>query len=111
MISDGPVRPESKTPATPVTPGGGAPSGANGTPRLNPSTTAASVTSGGPPADATRLEATAFIKNPNKLFGVSPSDIDKYSRVIFPVCFVCFQLMYWIIYTHISDILPEEIEG
>ncbi|RWS24341.1 GABA gated chloride channel RDL3-like protein [Leptotrombidium deliense] len=42
-------------------------------------------------------------KNPNKLLGVSPSDIDKYSRVIFPVCFVCFNLMYWIIYLHISD--------
>ena len=41
-------------------------------------------------------------KNPNKLFGVSPSDIDKYSRVVFPVCFVCFNLMYWIIYLHIS---------
>ncbi|XP_022689605.1 gamma-aminobutyric acid receptor subunit beta-like isoform X2 [Varroa jacobsoni] len=107
MISDGPARPESKTSAMPVTPGGGAASGANGAPPSVPS----APSSGGPPADATQLEATAFIKNPNKLFGVSPSDIDKYSRVIFPVCFVCFQLMYWIIYTHISDILPEEIEG
>lgn len=42
-------------------------------------------------------------KNPNKLLGVSPSDIDKYSRVIFPVCFICFNLMYWIIYLHISN--------
>lgn len=92
MLSDS-MRQDSKTP-TPATP-----AGANGAPLS------------GPPADATQLEATAFIKNPNKLFGVSPSDIDKYSRVIFPVCFVCFQLMYWIIYTHISDILPEEIEG
>ena len=92
MMSD-PIRQDFKTP-TPATP-----AGANGAPLS------------GPPADATQLEATAFIKNPNKLFGVSPSDIDKYSRVIFPVCFVCFQLMYWIIYTHISDILPEEIEG
>lgn len=24
----------------------------------------------------------------NKMLGVSPSDIDKYSRVVFPVCFV-----------------------
>nr|WJY55640.1 GABA receptor subunit [Neoseiulus californicus] len=92
MLSES-MRQDSKTP-TPATP-----AGANGAPLS------------GPPADATQLEATAFIKNPNKLFGVSPSDIDKYSRVIFPVCFVCFQLMYWIIYTHISDILPEEIEG
>lgn len=45
--------------------------------------------------------------NPNKLLGVGPSDIDKYSRVIFPVCFICFNLMYWIIYTHISDTTVE----
>ena len=41
-------------------------------------------------------------KNPSKMLGVSPSDIDKYSRVLFPVCFICFNLMYWIIYMHIS---------
>lgn len=29
-------------------------------------------------------------------FGCKPSDIDKYSRVVFPVCFVCFNLMYWV---------------
>ena len=44
-------------------------------------------------------------KNANKMFGVSPSDIDKYSRVVFPVCFVCFNLLYWIIYLHISHVL------
>ncbi|XP_054721261.1 gamma-aminobutyric acid receptor subunit beta-like [Uloborus diversus] len=54
-------------------------------------------------------DAAAFCKNTNKLFGVSPSDIDKYSRVVFPVCFVCFNLMYWIIYLHISDVLDEGI--
>nr|ALS46608.1 GABA gated chloride channel RDL2 [Tetranychus cinnabarinus] len=41
-------------------------------------------------------------KDPNRMLGVSPSDIDKYSRVVFPVCFICFNLMYWIIYMHIS---------
>lgn len=47
--------------------------------------------------------------NPNKLLGVGPSDIDKYSRVIFPVCFICFNLMYWIIYTHISDTVVDNL--
>lgn len=46
-----------------------------------------------------------FSKNLNKMFGVSSSDIDKYSRVVFPVCFVCFNLMYWIIYMHIRSTL------
>lgn len=42
-------------------------------------------------------------KNLNQMYGASPSTIDKYSRVIFPVCFTCFHLMYWVIYLHISD--------
>lgn len=41
-----------------------------------------------------------FFQSP-RLYGISPSDIDKYSRVVFPVCFVCFNLMYWVIYMHI----------
>lgn len=49
-----------------------------------------------------------FGKKADSLFGVSPSDIDKYSRVVFPVFFVCFNLMYWIIYLHISDTIDEE---
>ncbi|KAL7642734.1 UNVERIFIED_CONTAM: hypothetical protein RMT77_007299 [Armadillidium vulgare] len=48
-------------------------------------------------------------KNLNKLYGCSPSDIDKYSRIVFPVCFVCFNLMYWIIYLHISDDPAEDL--
>ena len=42
-------------------------------------------------------------KDLNKLFGMTASDIDKYSRIFFPVTFTCFQLMYWIIYSHLSD--------
>ncbi|GFR22226.1 gamma-aminobutyric acid receptor subunit beta [Trichonephila clavata] len=53
------------------------------------------------------LEAL-FGKNTNKMCGVSPSDIDKYSRLLFPVCFVSFNMMYWIIYLHISDTLGED---
>jgi len=42
--------------------------------------------------------------NPNQICGITPSDIDKYSRVLFPVSFVCFNMLYWIIYLHISNI-------
>ncbi|OXA45738.1 gamma-aminobutyric acid receptor subunit beta isoform X1 [Folsomia candida] len=48
-------------------------------------------------------------KDINKLYGITPSDIDKYSRVVFPVCFICFNLMYWIIYLHISDVVEDDL--
>ncbi|CAG2176063.1 unnamed protein product [Oppiella nova] len=60
------------------------------------------------PSTPTQLTPFRGPKNPNTLFGVCPSDIDKYSRVVFPVCFLCFNLMYWIIYMHISDFLTDE---
>jgi gamma-aminobutyric acid receptor subunit beta len=41
--------------------------------------------------------------NPNQICGITPSDIDKYSRVVFPVSFICFHLLYWIIYLNISN--------
>lgn len=59
-------------------------------------------------AERAFLPSSYYIKNQNTLFGVCPSDIDKYSRVVFPVCFLCFNLMYWIIYMHISEFLIED---
>ncbi|GFY09078.1 uncharacterized protein TNCV_4662691 [Trichonephila clavipes] len=47
-------------------------------------------------------------KLPEGLFGILPSDIDKYSRLVFPVIFISFNLTYWIIYLHISDTLGED---
>lgn len=67
-----------------------------------------SVTSSGGGGGATGNTSVNIPKHLNELFGVSPSDIDKYSRVVFPVCFVCFNLMYWMIYLHISKILEDD---
>ena len=49
------------------------------------------------------------MKELNKMFGMTASDIDKYSRVLFPLCFTSFQLMYWIIYQHLSDDIVEDL--
>lgn len=62
----------------------------------------------GPGGAGTGSTSVNIPKHLNELFGVSPSDIDKYSRVVFPVCFVCFNLMYWMIYLHISKILEDD---
>ena len=49
------------------------------------------------------------MKDLNRMFGMTASDIDKYSRVIFPVTFTCFQMMYWIIYRHLSDDVVDDL--
>lgn len=48
-------------------------------------------------------------KKLDTLLGCSPSDVDKYSRIVFPVSFICFNLMYWIIYLHVSDEQAEDL--
>ena len=58
-------------------------------------------------SDDVDLSLVSKGKNLNQMYGASPSTIDKYSRVIFPVCFTCFHLMYWLIYLHISDEIAE----
>ena len=46
---------------------------------------------------------------PNRVLGMRASDIDKYSRVIFPIMFLSFHLMYWMIYLSISGDIPENL--
>ena len=60
----------------------------------------------GPPGPQQQIQCK---KNLQKMMGISPSDIDKYSRIFFPVTFICFNLMYWIIYLHVSDEIAEEL--
>ena len=52
--------------------------------------------------------AECSVQDLNKMFGMRGSDIDRYSRIIFPVTFICFQLMYWVAYQHMSyDIVDD----
>lgn len=62
-----------------------------------------------PPGDPPPPNPGCDMKDLNKMFGMTASDIDKYSRVIFPVTFTCFQLMYWIIYQHLSDDVVDDL--
>ena len=46
---------------------------------------------------------------PERLFGMKASDIDKYSRVVFPIAFLSFHLMYWMIYLTISNEVADDL--
>ena len=77
---------------------------------------AAGVVQGGPGTGPTPIAPagggqpdTHCRKNLQKMLGISPSDIDKYSRIFFPVTFICFSLMYWIIYLHVSDEIADDL--
>jgi glycine receptor alpha-3 len=62
-----------------------------------------------PPQPVPMIPSVVTPKDINRMFGITASDIDKYSRIIFPVTFICFQLMYWIIYQHLSDTVVDDL--
>ena len=45
----------------------------------------------------------------DSMLGMAASDVDKYSRIVFPVTFTCFNLMYWVIYDHLSQVYVDDL--
>merc|ERR1719410_2128925 len=87
-------------PAPTTTISGGPPPNSGGGP---PANAAPNSAPGVPPQEPPPPNPDCDMKDLNKMFGMTASDIDKYSRIFFPVTFISFQLMYWIIYQHLSD--------
>ena len=62
------------------------------------------------PQEPTKYEGFVLApKPPNKILGMRGSDIDKYSRVIFPILFISFHMVYWMIYLTISGEIPSDL--
>ena len=106
MMMGGPLPPLGPPPMGPPLPMGAPPNNSGNGPPMpgpKPGPPANNAAPGTGPPDPPPPNPECDMKDLNKMFGMTASDIDKYSRVFFPVTFTCFQLMYWIIYQHLSD--------
>ena len=55
-----------------------------------------------PPPPIPPLNPDCDRKDLNKMFGMAASDIDKYSRIVFPITFISFHLTYWMVYQRLA---------
>ena len=51
--------------------------------------------------------ALLFDQVPATLFGCRASDIERYARIVFPLLFFTFHMVYWTILMSVSDITIE----
>ena len=53
------------------------------------------------------MSSPEFEEFPETLFGCRASDIERYARIVFPLLFFTFHMVYWTILMNVSDITIE----
>ncbi|XP_028932552.1 gamma-aminobutyric acid receptor subunit alpha-4 isoform X1 [Ornithorhynchus anatinus] len=89
----------------PCSPPAGSPATVRAPPTRSPATTAAPAASGQPSASTPAPAPTPAPPPP----GSGTSKIDKYARILFPVAFGAFNMVYWVVY--LSKDTVERAEG
>ena len=59
--------------------------------------------------EPTPVPSMEFGELPATLFGCRASDIERYARIVFPLFFFTFHMVYWTILVHISENTVEDL--
>ena len=79
----------------------------NGTPRIQKTLLVAAVDDFSD-SDSSEEKEVSCANTCHCILHAKASDIEKYSRIVFPTVFACFNIIYWISYLNISVVTDEE---